>query len=260
MVRPSVPLWAVDPTFDAAAGIDPSAIGAPIRVEPTSSTKKQGDVPGLGYVAEHHNWLLGLIADNLNWLQGLVDIDGFFLYEEPKNRSKVYPLNHGWNPFERGASTLPGDWWKYDGKSIVSQVDDACFVVPLVGLPVGATISTVNVRVKTHNGEVGIGRSANARMEIIRYRYVRLLDLSDPLTYDTGPNPGWDVLSTPAPLDFPDTAAEVFAGTIDPFTVENGCEYAVRLWAGTDTIGGHHSDEFFGVAVDWIDPGPRSGG
>ena len=260
MPRPPVPSWATDATFTAVSGIDPAAIGGAVRREPTAGQKAQGDVPGLGYAAEYHNWLLGTIVDNCAWLQGLIDSGGDFNYETAQYKRKVYPLNHGWNPFS------DTDWNRYRGQSITSNVDDACWIVPLLGLPAGAEIVGIMVRVKTHNGDAGIGRAPFARMEVIRYDYNRLLDLTNPLTYEGGPNSGWarflHGFPDPGPwfVEFPHISLELFAGSTQPFFIETGFEYAVRLWSGTDSIGGHHSDEFFGIAVDWLDHGPRSGG
>jgi len=257
VTRPAVPEWASDSVFTAGAGVAPGAVGQPVRVEPTSGRKGQGDSPGLGYDAETHNWIVGLLADNAAWVQGLIDSGGDFNYPTGKNRKKAYPLNHGWNPFSAG------DWYAYNGQSIRSQVNEACWVVPLVGIPEGAQVVGVNVRVKTHNATGG--RTTPARMEIVRYSFNRLLDLSNPLTYDSGPNPGWEIytgsFSPPGPfvLDFPAINLELFAGTSQPFFIEGGYEYAVRLWAGIDG-GAHNVDEFYGVAVDWVDFGPRSGG
>lgn len=257
MARPPVPTWATDATFVAGAGVAPGAVGQPVRREPTNAIKAQGDVPGLGYIADYHNWLLGTIADNCNWLQGLIDVGGDFNYETPKYKRKVYPLNYGWNPFN------VNDWNRYRGQSITSTVNDACWVVPLIGLPIGCQVVGINVRVKTNNGAGG--RGPFARMEVIRYSYDRLLDLSNTLTYESGANPGWAIFTNgftpPGPyvLDFPHNNFELFAGTSQPFFIVSGFEYAVRLWAGTD-VGPHNSDEFFGVAVDWLDYGPRSGG
>jgi len=265
MARPPVPSWATDTNFVATAGIDPAAIGGLVRREPTAGQKAQGDVPGLGYVAEYHNWLLGTIADNCAWLQGLIDSGGDFNYETPKYKRNVYHFGHGFDPFER-ASGAGGvaNWRKYDGKSIVSQGNDSCWVVPLRGLPADAEVKGILIRVKTNNGNAG--RGPFARFEVIRYDYNRLSDLSNPLTYDSGPNPGWEIFThgftPPGPYvgDFPHFNFETFAGTTsNPFFIETGFEYAVRIWAGTD-VGPHTSDEFFGVFVDWRDHGPRSGG
>lgn len=256
MPRPTdFPTWGTDANFTSGP-----AAGSPVVQTPSAGERAQGFVPGTGFISEFANYILNRLSANVNYLfQYAYGVDEEHYYETPKLRRSVYPFsrNHCWNPF------AAGDFWEYDGAKIVSQVNDACMVIALRGIPAGAQIASINVRAKTKNGAAG--RGPFARMEVIRYRYNAVLDLSNPLTYDSGANPGWEVYNNgftpPGPwvMDFPHINLEFIAGPSQPFFLETGYEYALRVWSGTDA-GGHQSDEFYGVAVDWFDVGPRSGG
>jgi len=255
MARPNEFLqWAEDSTF--ATG---EAAGQPTTELPTTSEQRQGFVPGTGFVGEYANRMLRNFTRQLLYLyQYAYDSAEEHSYENPQLKTNVYPLHHGWNPF------VSTDFSAYDGTQITSTVNDACWVVPLRGIPAGAQIRSIQVRAKTHNNSRP--STPKARMELIRYSKSALLNLSDPLDYDSGANPGWEIVyngaSPPGPfyVEFPSIGfQETFAGPTAFRFIETGYEYALRLWGGTDA-GAHQPDSFFGVAVDWMDYGPRSGG
>ncbi len=262
MVRPlTVASWATDAVFAAADGVDPLAVGHPTRLAPTSGEAAQGWVPGLGFVGDVANYVVGNLCDNVAWLSGRIDNGGDFNYETARTRRMAIPMSaaHGF-----GDLSTP-DWTLAHGYAITSLNDGAEWFVPIRGIPIGAQVLGINVRGHTNNALRSSGN--RAFMEVVRFSYQNLLDVThSPPDYNSGPAPLWEMpflngFPGPGPyhVPFPAFAGDLFAGVYQPFFIVDEWSYALRIKAGTDP-GGHVSDVFNGVAIDWRDFGPRSGG
>jgi len=151
----------------------------------------------------------------------------------------------------------------YQGEALISLNNGADWWVSLRGLPAGAQVQKIKIRAKVNNNR-GVLRTNLARMELYRANATTYADTTGDMTrfggiacwepYDGGFTP-------PGPwfVDLPGTNGNVYDGPEQPFFIESGYEYAVRVIAGTDTDF-HHADRFHGMIVEWTDYGPRSGG
>lgn len=264
MARPTVfARWATDTFFAAIAGLAPTVTPGvtPTRVTPSVGARAQGFIPGLGFPAQHANWLLENLSANVEFLFNTVyQPDEEHWYETAKLKQSLYPLHHGfaWNG-------PPSDWSEFRGLYRESTVDDAAWVIPLRGIPVGSEVVSVQARVSTNNA--ARGATPKARMDLVRYQGNRLVNAGiNPLTLEGAVDGVWETVTggfpSPGPyfVEFPALVGETVAGwNTNSFFIQDNSEYGIRIWAGTDAAG-HVPDKFYGVYVAWYDFGPRSGG
>jgi len=264
MARPTVfGRWATDAVYNAIAGLAPTVTPGvtPVRVVPPAGVREQGIIPGLGVPSQYLNWLLENVTANVEFLFARVyQNDEDHWYETAKLRQTLYPLHHGF-PY----NTAPADWTEFRGLYRESAADDAAWVIPLRGIPVGSEIVSVQARVDTNNA--ARGATPKARMDLVRYQGNRLVSGAiNPLTLEGALDGVWETVTggfaPPGPyyVEFPGLAGQTIAGwNTNSFFIQDNSEYGIRIWAGTDA-GGHVPDKFFGVYVAWNDFGPRSGG
>lgn len=255
------PTIATDATFTAGAGVESAVVGQPVRQAPPGGWRSQGFVPGLGFVSEYVNHVLGHALDNLNWLFGRIQSDGDMYYETPKAKVSLYNFAHGFD-----GNPGFGDWNPYQGESLRSLNNSAEWWIPLRGLPPGVQVQKLKVRAKVNNNRGAVLRPPGslARMELYRAKAVTYADTSGDMTRFGGIacwEPYYGGFTPPGPwfVNLPAVNGNVYGGPEQPFFIESGYEYAVRIIAGSDTDT-HQTDRFHGLIVEWTDYGPRSGG
>ena len=262
MPPPVRPFWASAPTFVVGAGVPAAIVGSPTKVAPNAAQLDQGNVPGLGFIGEHENWWKDQIEGFLQWFLDRTP-GGTWMYETPVLHQKVHTPQTAWS-----INSAP-EWTHYDGPYVEALGNQSKLVTPLVGYPVGCSLTGLQVRARTNNGSGT--RTQEATVSIWRNDVFRLFDLTPLSTFPFigGANSVWNKVPVPGfPGTFyewtlpPGSGAEqvidLMVGS-PPMPFDDGTEYVVLFTSGTDSVPPITQDRLWAYMSLWSEPGPRSG-